>query len=143
MTGTVSNDGSDDNRPDAWSDNGEMGGDLSEIDLTVWTHETYPRNALFDRLDRWFEPDHMFLDETFPEDDYGSFPLGETVLFTFVVLGLAGTFLGLLYNPAVNSVAYEGNAPQHAGTEVPTTFVSTLHITYDTIFEMLIRTMCH
>ncbi|ELZ91029.1 cytochrome b [Haloferax sulfurifontis] len=143
MTRTAPDDGSGDDRPDARPDGGEADADLPGTDLTVRTHEAYPRNALFDWLDQRLELDHTLLGKAFPEDDYGSFLLGEIALFTFVILGLTGTFLGLLYNPAVNSVTYEGNALQYADTEVPAAFASVLHITYDTTFGMFARMMHH
>lgn len=135
-------DGSRDDRSEPATDGGTSD-TLAETDVTIHTHEGYPNSRPFDWLDRRLELDHTILGKAFPEDGYGSFLLGEIALFTFVILAVTGTFLGLLYNPTVHRVTYHGNALRYAGTQVPAAFASVLHVTYDTRFGMFLRMMHH
>ncbi|MFB6184897.1 MAG: cytochrome bc complex cytochrome b subunit [Haloarculaceae archaeon] len=107
------------------------------------THDPYPNSRLFRWLDDRLGLNHALMGKAFPEDKYGSFLLGEVALFTFVLLALSGTFLGLLYTPAAESTTYTGNALDYAGKQVPAAFASVLHITYDVPFGMFIRMVHH
>ncbi|WP_458189612.1 cytochrome b [Haladaptatus sp. NG-WS-4] len=95
----------------------------------------------------WFDsrfdldPAKSFLGKAFPAED--SFLLGEVALFCFFVLVLTGTFLGFFFEPSTSEVAYEGSVKQYQGQELPESFVSVLHITYDVPFGMLLRRMHH
>jgi cytochrome b-561 len=112
-------------------------------DKHIETQEKYPNNRLFNWLDARLDLNHDMLGKAFPEDKYGSFLLGEIALFSFIILALTGTFLGLLYTPMAADVTYEGNAINYAGSEVPGAFASVLEITYDTPFGMFMRMAHH
>lgn len=82
-----------------------------------------------------------FLGKAFPAED--SFLLGEIALFTFGVLVLTGTFLGLFFEPSSTEVAYQGSVAQYQGQDLPASFVSVLYITYDVPYGMFLRRMHH
>ncbi|MEF8852741.1 MAG: cytochrome bc complex cytochrome b subunit [Haloarculaceae archaeon] len=82
-----------------------------------------------------------FLGKAFPAED--SFLLGEVALFCFVVLVLTGIYLGMFFQPSTSEVTYEGSVAQYQGEDLPESFVSVLHITYDVPFGMLLRRMHH
>jgi cytochrome b-561 len=100
-----------------------------------------------DRLYGWFDTrldlddGQEMLGKAFPAED--SFLLGEVALFCFLLLVLTGTFLGFFFEPSTTDVEYEGSVAQYQGEELPESFVSVLHITYDVPFGMLIRRMHH
>jgi len=81
------------------------------------------------------------LGKAFPAED--SFLLGEVALFSFVVLGLTGIFLGFFYEPSTTEATYEGSVAQFQGEELPAAFLSVLQITYDVPFGMFIRRLHH
>jgi len=105
--------------------------------------QKYEGSRLYRWLDDRLNLEDTFLGKAFPEDRYSSFLLGEVALFTFVILAITGTFLGLLYHPSVEKVKYTGNVAQFAGQKVPAAYASVLHITYDYPFGMFIRMMHH
>ncbi|MFB6073892.1 MAG: cytochrome bc complex cytochrome b subunit [Haloarculaceae archaeon] len=107
------------------------------------TREAYPNNRLYRWLDERLALDHTILGKAFPEDRYGSFLLGEIALFTFVILALSGTFLGMLYSPAAAKTTYDGLLTSYVGQQVPGAFASVLHITYDTPGGMFVRMLHH
>ncbi|SEP05347.1 cytochrome b-561 [Halogranum amylolyticum] len=82
-----------------------------------------------------------FLGKAFPAED--SFLLGEVALFCFFVLVATGIFLGFFFEPSTSTTTYEGSVAQYQGDELPESFVSVLHITYDVPFGMLLRRMHH
>ncbi len=99
------------------------------------------------RLYRWLD-DRLELDESssflgkaFPAED--SFLLGEVALFSFVLIGLSGIFLGFFYEPSTTDTLYEGSVAQFQGEELPAAFTSVLQITYDVPFGMFIRRIHH
>ncbi|WP_254546340.1 cytochrome b [Halomarina pelagica] len=100
-----------------------------------------------ERLYRWTD-DRFDLDagrgalgKAFPAED--SFLLGEIALFSFLVLVLTGTFLGMFFEPSTSDVTYEGSVAKFQGETLPEAFVSVLHITYDVPYGMFIRRMHH
>jgi cytochrome b-561 len=95
------------------------------------------RSWLSDRL----KLDSGPLGKAFPADD--SFLLGEVALFSFVVIVLTGIFLGAFYEPSTAKVAYQGAVAQYQGQEMPASYVSVLHITYDVPFGMFVRRLHH
>ena len=82
-----------------------------------------------------------FLGKAFPAED--SFLLGEVALFCFFVLVATGIFLGFFFEPSTSTTTYEGSVAQYQGDELPESFVSVLHITYDIPFGMFLRRMHH
>jgi cytochrome b-561 len=103
---------------------------VTVVDVVAWVAE---------RLD--VDRDEHFLGKAFPAED--SFLLGEVALFCFVALGLTGIFLGMFYEPSTTSVVYEGSVAGYQGEEMPASYVSVLHITYDVPFGMFLRRMHH
>jgi cytochrome b-561 len=97
----------------------------------------------YDWLDTRFDLDsgRSVLGKAFPAED--SFLLGEVAIFCFLVLVLTGMFLGFFFEPSTSDVAYEGSVAQYQGEDLPASFVSVLHITYDVPFGMLLRRMHH
>jgi cytochrome b-561 len=95
----------------------------------------------------WFD-DRLDLSEfeeyggkAFPAED--SFLLGEVALFSFVMLGLTGVFLGFFFEPSTSATTYEGSVAQFQGEALPAAFASVLQITYDVPFGMFIRRFHH
>ncbi|WP_254767405.1 cytochrome b [Salinilacihabitans rarus] len=106
------------------------------------------------RTERYYERGYAWLDErlglgsergvlgkAFPAED--SFLLGEVTLFSFLVLGLTGIFLGFFYQPNTAAVEYQGSIAQYHGEEVPQAFASVLAFTYDISYGMFIRRLHH
>ncbi|MFB6354229.1 MAG: cytochrome bc complex cytochrome b subunit [Halobacteriales archaeon] len=85
-----------------------------------------------------FEP---YLGKAFPAED--SFLLGEVALFCFFVLVLTGMFLGFFFEPSSTDVAYQGSVAAYQGEDLPASFASVLHITYDVPYGMFLRRMHH
>ncbi|MFB6169929.1 MAG: cytochrome bc complex cytochrome b subunit [Haloarculaceae archaeon] len=92
-----------------------------------------------DRLD--LQRASGFLGKAFPAED--SFLLGEVALFSFGILVLTGIFLGFFFEPSTSDVAYQGSVAQYQGQDMPASYVSVLHITYDIPYGMFIRRMHH
>ncbi|WP_435100792.1 cytochrome b [Halarchaeum sp. P4] len=105
--------------------------------------QKYEESRVYTWLDDRLDLNEEFLGKAFPEDRYASFLLGEVSLFSFVILVLTGTFLGMLYRPGSASVTYDGILAEYAGTEVPMAFASVLRITYDVPMGMFIRMVHH
>ncbi|HET7323201.1 MAG TPA: cytochrome bc complex cytochrome b subunit [Halococcus sp.] len=106
--------------------------------------ERYTQSRLYQWLDERLDLDDELLGKAFPEDQYGSFLLGEVALFSFIILVATGTFLGLLYAPvATENFQYTGQVMQYAGKSLPGAFASVLRITYDVRLGMYIRMMHH
>lgn len=103
--------------------------------------------GLNDRLYAWveerFEVDYLedYLGKSFPAED--SFLLGEVALFSFAILVLTGTFLGLFYIPSIENVVYKGSVLAYQGEEIPAAYASVLQITYDIPFGMFVRRFHH
>jgi cytochrome b-561 len=98
---------------------------------------------VYDWLDTRFDlaRGQRMLGKAFPAED--SFLLGEVAIFCFLVLVLTGVFLGFFFEPSTSDVAYEGSVAEYQGDDLPASFVSVLHITYDVPFGMLLRRMHH
>jgi len=105
--------------------------------------QQYDGSRVYRWLDDRLELSDEFLGKAFPEDRYASFLLGEVTLFSFVILVLTGTFLGLLYRPGAADVTYQGIVAEYAGSSVPVAFASVLRITYDVPMGMFIRMVHH
>ena len=81
------------------------------------------------------------LGKAFPAED--SFLLGEVALFCFLLLVLTGVFLGFFFEPSTSQVEYQGSVVAYQNEEVPESFASVLHITYDVPYGMFLRRMHH
>jgi ubiquinol-cytochrome c reductase cytochrome b subunit len=82
-----------------------------------------------------------FINKVYP--DHWSFLLGEIALWSFVVLLLTGTFLGLFFDPSMEEVAYDGSYTALSGVEMSRAYASTLDISFDVRGGLLIRQMHH
>jgi cytochrome b-561 len=106
--------------------------------------ERYSQSRVYQWLDDRLDLNDEILGKAFPEDQYGSFLLGEVSLFCFIILAATGTFLGLLYAPvATENFQYTGQVMQYSGQELPGAFASVLRLTYDVRLGMYIRMMHH
>lgn len=106
--------------------------------------ERYSHSRVYQWLDERLDLDAEIMGKAFPEDQYGSFLLGEVALFTFIILAATGSFLGLLYAPvAAEQFEYTGQLVKYSGKQLPGAFASVLRITYDVRMGMYIRMMHH
>jgi cytochrome b-561 len=106
--------------------------------------ERYSHSRIYRWLDERFDLDDKMLGKPFPDDQYGSFLLGEVSLFSFIILVATGSFLGLLYAPvAAKKFEYTGQVLKYAGQELPGAFASVLRITYDIRLGMYFRMVHH
>lgn len=69
--------------------------------------------------------------------------LGEIALFSFVALVLSGIYLALWYRPSTAPVVYEGSYPLYRGRALPEAFASTLHLSLDVPFGLVLRRFHH
>jgi ubiquinol-cytochrome c reductase cytochrome b subunit len=81
------------------------------------------------------------LNKVFP--DHWSFLLGEVAMFCFVILVLTGTFLAFFFHPSLHEVVYEGSYEPMRGQEVSEAYASTLHLSFDVRFGLLMRQIHH
>lgn len=72
-----------------------------------------------------------------------SFLLGEVALFSFVALVLTGIYLAFWYKPSAAAVVYDGSYPLYRGRALPEAFASTLHLSLDVPFGLVLRRMHH
>lgn len=114
-----------------------------ETEETEESADNYSNSRVYNWLDDRLGIQDEFLGKAFPEDKYASFLLGEVSLFSFAILVLTGTFLGLLYVPAVAPVEYVGQVAKYHNKEVPAAFASVLRISYDVRFGMFVRYLHH
>ncbi len=83
----------------------------------------------------------VFFNKIFP--DHWSFMLGEIALYSFVVLLVTGVFLTLYYVPSADMLTYHGSYAPLKGTQVSAAYNSTLAISFDVRFGLLVRQMHH
>lgn len=120
------------------------GSQENEGETETETVERYSHSRIYRWLDDRFGLDDKMLGKPFPEDQYGSFLLGEVSLFSFIILVATGSFLGLLYAPvATEQWEYTGQVTKFAGKELPGAFASVLRITYDVQMGMYVRMLHH
>ena len=81
------------------------------------------------------------LNKVFP--DHWSFMLGEIALYTFIILLLTGTYLGLFYTPSLQEVVYDGSYIPLVGTEMSAAYASTLDISFDVRGGLIMRQIHH
>ncbi|MGI5178571.1 cytochrome b [Dactylosporangium sp. CA-152071] len=95
-------------------------------------------------LDERFQaatPLRRLMNKVFP--DHWSFLLGEIALYSFVVLLLSGTFLGLFFDPSMREVVYDGSYAPLRGVEMSQAYNSTLQISFDVRGGLFMRQMHH
>ena len=81
------------------------------------------------------------LNKVFP--DHWSFMLGEIALYTFIILLLSGTYLGLFYTPSLQEVVYDGSYLPLKGAEMSAAYASTLDISFDVRGGLIMRQIHH
>ncbi|TDD81256.1 ubiquinol-cytochrome c reductase cytochrome b subunit [Actinomadura darangshiensis] len=86
-----------------------------------------------------------FLDKNirkaFPK--HWSFLLGETALYSFVILILTGVFLTLFFKPSGAVQVYDGSYAPLKGVRMSEAYASTLHISFDIRGGLLMRQIHH
>lgn len=100
-------------------------------------------NAL-DEVDQRYHPAagmRKQFNKVFPT--HWSFMLGEVALYSFIVLLLTGTYLGLLFDPSMTEVTYNGPFQNLRGVEMSQAYASALHITFDVRGGLFLRQVHH
>ena len=69
--------------------------------------------------------------------------LGEIALYSFIVLLLSGTFLGLFFDPSMQEVTYDGVFENLRGVDMSRAFESSLEISFDVRGGLFIRQIHH
>src|SRR5256884_1069292 len=75
--------------------------------------------------------------------DHWSFLLGEIALYSFIVLRLTGTFLGLFFDPSAREVQYDGTYTPLRGVMMSQAYNSTLNISFEVRGGLIMRQMHH
>src|ERR1041384_4712598 len=81
------------------------------------------------------------MNKVFPT--HWSFMLGEVALYSFIVLLLSGTYLGLFFDPSMMEVVYDGPFTNLRGIEMSTAYASALHISFDVRGGLFVRQIHH
>lgn len=87
------------------------------------------------------KPLRKALTKVFP--DHWSFLLGEIALYSFIVLVVTGTFLALFFEPSLAETTYHGSYEPLNGEEVSAAYASTVALSYDVRFGLLMRQTHH
>jgi ubiquinol-cytochrome c reductase cytochrome b subunit len=75
--------------------------------------------------------------------DHWSFLLGEIALYSFIVLLLTGTFLGLFFDPSAREVQYDGSYTPLRGVLMSQAYNSSLNISFEVRGGLIMRQMHH
>ncbi|OLB79542.1 MAG: cytochrome b [Actinobacteria bacterium 13_2_20CM_2_71_6] len=86
-------------------------------------------------------PLRRIFNKVFP--DHWSFLLGEIALYSFIVLLLTGTFLGLFFDPSAKEVAYNGSYTPLKGVMMSQAYNSALNISFEVRGGLIMRQMHH
>jgi ubiquinol-cytochrome c reductase cytochrome b subunit len=100
-------------------------------------------NAL-DELDQRYHPASGLrrqFNKVFPT--HWSFMLGEIALYSFIVLLLSGTILGLFFDPSMQEVTYNGAYENLRGVDMSRAFESSLEISFDIRGGLFMRQIHH
>jgi ubiquinol-cytochrome c reductase cytochrome b subunit len=84
---------------------------------------------------------HQFLRKVFP--DHWSFMLGETALYSFLVLLVTGIYLSLFFHAGSETTVYQGSYAPLQGVEMSGAYASVLNISFDVQAGLLIRQIHH
>jgi ubiquinol-cytochrome c reductase cytochrome b subunit len=82
-----------------------------------------------------------FLRKVFP--DHWSFMLGETALYSFVVLVLSGTYLAFFFHPGSETTVYDGSYAALQGVQMSEAYASALHISFEVQAGLFVRQLHH
>ena len=102
------------------------------------------RAQALDELDQRYHPAaglRKQFNKVFPT--HWSFMLGEVALYSFIVLLLSGTYLGLFFDPSMTEVVYDGPFTNLRGVEMSTAYASALHISFDVRGGLFVRQIHH
>jgi ubiquinol-cytochrome c reductase cytochrome b subunit len=82
-----------------------------------------------------------FLRKVFP--DHWSFMLGETALYSFVVLVLSGTYLAFFFHPGSQITVYDGSYTALQGVQMSEAYASALNISFEVQAGLFVRQLHH
>ncbi|WP_298799924.1 ubiquinol-cytochrome c reductase cytochrome b subunit [uncultured Pseudonocardia sp.] len=97
-----------------------------------------------DELDQRYHPAagmRKQFNKVFPT--HWSFMLGEVALYSFIVLLLSGTYLGLFFDPSMTEVTYNGPFDNLRGLEMSQAYNSALHISFEVRGGLFVRQVHH
>ncbi|HEY4007314.1 MAG TPA: cytochrome b N-terminal domain-containing protein, partial [Pseudonocardia sp.] len=72
-----------------------------------------------------------------------SFMLGEIALYSFIILLLSGTYLGLFFDPSMQEVTYNGAFDNLRGLSMSRAYESALQISFDVRGGLFVRQIHH
>jgi quinol---cytochrome-c reductase cytochrome b subunit len=83
-----------------------------------------------------------FLRKVFP--DHWSFMLGETALYSFIILVVSGTYLAFFFQPGGSqTIVYDGSYGPLQGVAMSQAYASTLNISFDVEAGLFVRQVHH
>src|SRR5882724_9924089 len=97
-----------------------------------------------DELDQRYHPAagmRKQFNKVFPT--HWSFMLGEIALYSFIVLLLSGTYLGLFFDPSMQKVTYNGVFDNLRGLSMSRAYESSLEISFDVRAGLFVRQVHH
>src|SRR5882762_8732446 len=97
-----------------------------------------------DELDQRYHPAagmRKQFNKVFPT--HWSFLLGEIALYSFIVLLLSGTYLGLFFDPSMQEVTYNGVFDNLRGLSMSRAYESALQISFDVRGGLFVRQVHH
>ena len=97
-----------------------------------------------DELDQRFHPAaglRKQFNKVFPT--HWSFMLGEVALYSFIVLLISGTYLGLFFDPSMVEVVYEGPFDNLRGVTMSRAYESALEISFEVRGGLFVRQVHH
>ncbi|WP_051342193.1 cytochrome b [Pseudonocardia spinosispora] len=97
-----------------------------------------------DELDQRYHPAaglRRQFNKVFPT--HWSFMLGEIALYSFIVLLLSGTWLGLFFDPSMREVTYGGSFDNLRGLSMSRAYESALQISFDVRGGLFVRQVHH
>jgi quinol---cytochrome-c reductase cytochrome b subunit len=100
--------------------------------------------ASLDELDQRYHPAagmRKQFNKVFPT--HWSFMLGEIALYSFIVLLLSGTYLGLFFDPSMTEVVYNGPFENLRGVHMSRAYESALQISFEYRGGLFVRQVHH
>jgi ubiquinol-cytochrome c reductase cytochrome b subunit len=97
-----------------------------------------------DELDQRYHPAagmRKQFNKVFPT--HWSFMLGEIALYSFIILLLSGTYLGLFFDPSMQEVTYNGVFDNLRGLPMSRAYESSLQISFDVRGGLFVRQIHH
>ncbi|MDN5858444.1 MAG: cytochrome bc complex cytochrome b subunit [Pseudonocardia sp.] len=100
--------------------------------------------AALDELDQRYHPAagmRKQFNKVFPT--HWSFMLGEVAMYSFIVLLLSGTYLGLFFDPSMVEVKYDGPFDNLRGVAMSRAYESSLEISFEVRGGLFVRQLHH